>query len=86
MLSVAIIYSYAECHYAERRYAECRNAECRYAECRYAECHGDTFSLTNKHWTRLKLLAKGKHSSLFCLTATIKKIVLQHQHLFESFY
>jgi hypothetical protein len=44
MVSVAILYLYAECRYAECRYAECLYAEClyvecRYAECRYAECH-----------------------------------------------
>jgi hypothetical protein len=54
MLSVFLIYCYAdyryaechnakcryaECHYAECHYAECRYAECHYAECRYAECH-----------------------------------------------
>ncbi len=36
-LSVAIFYSYAECHYADCRYAECHYADCRYAKCRYAE-------------------------------------------------
>jgi hypothetical protein len=35
MLSVTIVYCYAEC-----RYAECRYAERRYAECHNTECFG----------------------------------------------
>jgi hypothetical protein len=39
MLSVVILYCYAECRWAGCRYAEFRYTECRYAECRGALAH-----------------------------------------------
>jgi hypothetical protein len=36
MLSVAILYCYAECRYAEYHYAQSPYADCRYTECRVA--------------------------------------------------
>ncbi len=53
IVTLRLIYCYAECRYDRCRYDECcydecRYAECRYDVCRYAECRGTLRNLVSR--------------------------------------
>ncbi len=82
IVTLRLIYCYAECRYDDCRYAECRYDECRYAECRYAECRGALRYLVS----RVEGNGLKKHIKAKYFTNRIRPVQLQllgHRHFYQ---